>query len=240
MAMQNSLQRLFNSLLKSLQGSSLQGSSLQGFDLEQLTDTRNLGLWPLPVKLVLWIIAFLSGLGAGHFLYVTGLQQGLEDVQAAEKQLREEYRVQHRQAAHLEVYQSRQQDMEQSFEAILKQLPAGTEIPGLIEDMTRAGLNNGLVFSSLELQPEIVRDFYIEQPVAMIVTGGYHELAAFVSSVANLSRIVTLHEFTIQPAAGRPGNRHLTMRILARTYRSRYRSQSVNTAVVLPVPGEYR
>jgi type IV pilus assembly protein PilO len=114
--------------------------------------------------------------------------------------------------------------MEESFEAILRQLPSDTEIPGLIEDITLVGLKNGLSFSSIDLQPEELHEFYIEKPIRIVVTGGYHELGAFVSDVADLSRIVTLHDFTISPEgrANKPGDVPgglLRMTILAKTYR---------------------
>ena len=112
--------------------------------------------------------------------------------------------------------------MEESFEAILRQLPSDTEIPGLIEDITLVGLKNGLTFTSIDLQAESKHEFYIEKPIAIVVSGGYHGLGAFVSDVADLSRIVTLHSFNIKPQR-RQGNdnpgSHLTMEILAKTYR---------------------
>ena len=84
-----------------------------------------------------------------------------------------------------------------SFETILRQLPSDTEIPGLIEDITLVGLKNGLNFTSIDLRPEQKYEFYIEKPIQIVVSGTYHELGAFVSDVADLTRIVTLHDFTI-------------------------------------------
>ena len=114
--------------------------------------------------------------------------------------------------------------MEESFETILRQLPSDTEIPGLIEDITLVGLKNGLAFSRIDLQPEQLHEFYIEKPIQIVVTGGYHDLGSFVSDVADLSRIVTLHDFTITPTQGRTSSNEKTggllrMTILAKTYR---------------------
>tara|TARA_R110002110_G_scaffold104829_5_gene264036 strand:- start:2027 stop:2386 length:360 start_codon:yes stop_codon:yes gene_type:complete len=113
--------------------------------------------------------------------------------------------------------------MEDSFEAILRQLPGDTEIPGLIEDITLVGLKNGLSFRSIDLQAEIKHEFYVEKPIQISVTGSYHDLGSFVSDVADLSRIVTLHDFTIVPVAGQRANPEaggvLAMNILAKTYR---------------------
>lgn len=197
--------------------------SLQSFDLDQLNDVNNVGSWPLAVKIIIWVICFAGALGLGYFLHVTNLQQELGVVTASEGVLKEDYEEKFFQAAHLEAYRSQQHEMEESFEAILRQLPSDTEIPALLEDITLVGLKNGLVFTSIDLQPESKHEFYIEKPIAIIVSGSYHNLGAFVSDVADLSRIVTLHDFTIR-AAGRstgsdtPGS-HLTMSILARTYR---------------------
>lgn len=196
---------------------------LRSFDLDQLNDVNSAGSWPLAVKVIIWGICFAGALGLGYFLHVTNLQQELGAVTASEGVLKEDYEEKFFQAAHLEAYRTQQKEMEESFEAILRQLPSDTEIPALLEDITLVGLKNGLVFTSIDLQPESKHEFYIEKPIAIIVSGSYHSLGAFVSDVADLSRIVTLHDFTIRPA-GRPTGSdtpgsHLTMSILARTYR---------------------
>ena len=172
--------------------------SIQNFDVEQLNDVNNVGSWPLPIKIIIWIIAFIGALACGYFLHVTNLQQQLGNVTREEKTLREDYESKYFEAAHLEDYQLQQKEMEESFEAILRQLPSDTEIPGLIEDITLVGLKNGLSFSNIEL-PETRHEFYIEKPIQIVVSGTYHGLGAFVSDVADLSRIVTLHDFTITP-----------------------------------------
>ena len=120
-------------------------------------------------------------------------------------------------------YRIQQKEMEETFESILRQLPSDTEIPGLIEDITLVGLENGLEFTSIDLQPEVVHEFYIEKPIQIVVSGGYHSLGSFVSDVSDLSRIVTLHDFTISPkgrlTGGDVSGSHLNMVILAKTYR---------------------
>jgi type IV pilus assembly protein PilO len=198
--------------------------SLQSFDMDQLNDFNNVGSWPMAIKVIMWVLTFAGALGLGYFLHVTNLQEELKGVQVTEGQLREDYESKYFEAVHLENYREQQLEMEESFEAILRQLPSDTEIPGLIEDITLVGLKNGLSFTSIDLQPEELHEFYIEKPIRIVVTGGYHELGAFVSDVADLSRIVTLHDFTIAPE-GRsrgpgdvPGSL-LRMTILAKTYR---------------------
>ena len=201
--------------------------SLQNFDLEQLNDVNNVGSWPVAVKIIIWVVCFSGALAVGYFLHVTNLQSELGGVQAEEGILREDYEKKFFEAAHLEAYKVQQKEMEDTFETILRQLPSDTEIPGLIEDITLVGLKNGLTFSSIDLEPEAKHEFYIEKPIAIIVSGSYHGLGAFVSDVADLSRIVTLHDFTIKPARRAPGTGTssetpgsiLTMSIMAKTYR---------------------
>ena len=198
--------------------------SLQSFDLGQLNDFNNVGSWPMAVKVIMWVLAFAGALALGYFLHVTDLQKELQRVQVIESELREDYELKYFEAVHLEDYRKQQLEMEESFETILRQLPSDTEIPGLIEDITLVGLKNGLSFTSIDLQPEELHEFYIEKPIKIVVTGGYHELGAFVSDVADLSRIVTLHDFTISPEgrSTKPGDTPgglLRMTILAKTYR---------------------
>ncbi len=200
--------------------------SVQNFDFDQLNDFNNVGSWPLAIKIIMWILAFVGALTLGYTLHVTNLQTELAKVRATEVELREDYEKKFFEAAHLENYRIQQQEMEESFETILRQLPSDTEIPGLIEDITLVGLKNGLAFSSIDLQPEELHEFYIEKPIQIVVTGGYHDLGSFVSDVADLSRIVTLHDFTITPARSKDGNQNadtpgglLRMSILAKTYR---------------------
>ena len=124
----------------------------------------------------------------------------------------------------LKSVEEQQKEMEESFEAILRQLPSDTEIPGLIEDITLVGLKNGLSFERIVLQPEVSEEFYIEKPIQIVVVGGYHDLGSFVSDVADLSRIVTLHDFSITPISKNDGSNEtvggvLKMAITAKTYR---------------------
>lgn len=207
--------------------------SLQNFDMEQLNDLNNVGSWPLAVKIIIWVLVFVGAIAVGYFAHITSLQADLARAQKQEVSLKADYKKKYAQAAHLDAYKKQQKEMEDSFEAILRQLPSDTEIPGLIEDITLVGLKNGLSFSSIDLQPEKSHEFYIEKPIRIVVTGSYHDLGAFVSDVADLSRIVTLHDFTIVPVKRHNANKNgqgddqggmLRMTIQARTYR--YKAQS--------------
>lgn len=197
--------------------------SLQNFDTDQLNDLNQVGSWPMAVKVIIWVVVFAGALTAGYFVHVTNLQTELAKAQQQEVKLRKDFEDKYFEAAHLEGYRKQQKEMEDSFEAILRQLPGDTEIPGLIEDITLVGLKNGLSFKSIDLQPEVKHEFYVEKPIQINVTGSYHDLGSFVSDVADLSRIVTLHDFTINPTGGQRANQDsgglLNMNILAKTYR---------------------
>ncbi|MEM7364676.1 MAG: type 4a pilus biogenesis protein PilO [Pseudomonadota bacterium] len=195
--------------------------SVQNFDTAQLNDLNNVASWPTAIKVIIWVVVFVGAIAAGYFAHITGLQGDLQKVVQDEVNLRADYESKYFEAAHLEDYRRQQREMEESFEAILRQLPGDTEIPGLIEDITLVGLENGLTFSSIALQSEVAQEFYIEKPIQIKVSGSYHDLGAFVSDVADLSRIVTLHDFTISKVSGKAGDGGglLQMDILAKTYR---------------------
>ena len=114
-------------------------------------------------------------------------------------------------------------EMEESFGALVSQLPSDTEVPGLLEDITNKGLLNGLAISSIVLQKEQAKEFYVELPIAIVASGSYHDLGAFISGMAGLPRIVTLHDFQLVANKENPNN--LDMKILAKTYR--YKEEGV-------------
>ena len=190
---------------------------LQNFDVGEL-DVNNIGSWPGPVKIIVMILLFLMVLGAGYYFYLTDKQTQLEQVQAKEQDLRRDYETKARQAANLDAYRQQKEEMEATFGALLQQLPKDTEVPGLLEDITRTALDNELNIESIDLQPEQRTEFYVELPINVVVSGDYHKIGSFVSGVANLSRIVTLHDFDIKPEKGK-GARGLQMNIVAKTYR---------------------
>lgn len=196
--------------------------SLNNFDLDQLNDINNVGSWPLAVKTLIWIIAFAALLGLGYALHITNLQDELEVVRKKEVALKKEYEEKALQASLLEDYEAQHREMNEQFDNILRQLPSDTEIPGLIEDINNEGLKNNLKFSSIDLLDEVAHEYYVERPIKIVVSGHYHDIGSFVSDVANLDRIVTLHDFTIKPATKEPGageGERLTMQIVAKTYR---------------------
>jgi type IV pilus assembly protein PilO len=188
---------------------------LKSFDVGDL-DVNDIGVWPSAVKGIILTILFVAVLAGGYFFYLTDKQDLLNGVRGEETTLRSEYESKSFQAANLQEYRDQQTEMEARFGTLLRQLPSDTEVPGLLEDITLAALNNGLRIESIELQPERRAEFYVELPITVTVNGDFHDLGSFVSGVANLSRIVTLHDFTIAPETS-PGD--LKMSILAKTYR---------------------
>lgn len=188
---------------------------LQNFDVNDL-DFNNIGSWPTPVKAILMALAFALVIGAGYYFYLTDKQSMLDRAEARETELKADYEVKAEKAANLEEYRSQKQQMEATFGALLKQLPQDTEVPGLLDDITRTALDNELTIESIDLQPERQLEFYVELPIDIVVEGNYHKIGTFVSGVAALSRIVTLHDFTLEPQ-GSPLN--LKLKIQAKTYR---------------------
>ncbi|GLZ86092.1 type 4 fimbrial biogenesis protein PilO [Metapseudomonas resinovorans] len=191
--------------------------SLRKIDLADL-DVNNLGSWPIAVKVIACILLLILVLVLGYNFHLKDLELQWDSKRAEEATLKEQFAAKAFQAANLEAYKEQMKEMETSFGALLRQLPSDTEVPGLLEDITRTGLGSGLEFEEIKLLPEVVQQFYIELPIQISVVGGYHDLATFVSGVASLPRIVTLHDFEIKPLSSESGSK-LRMSILAKTYR---------------------
>ena len=190
--------------------------SIKNFDINDL-DVNNAGIWPAPIKGIVLLIVFGLVFGGGYWFFVKDQYSRLAQVQGKEQTLKKDYESKAYRVANLAVYRQQMKEMEQTFGALVRQLPSDTEVPGLLEDITNTALGSGLSLKQVKLQPVIKKDFYAELPINIDVTGTYHELGSFVSGVAGLPRIVTLHDFTIKPAAGKENG--LTMQILAKTYR---------------------
>lgn len=191
--------------------------SLRSVDINDL-DLNNVGSWPAVVKFIAGLLLLIIVLVLGYNFHLKDMQGMLEQRQREEATLKEQFTSKAFQAANLEAYKEQMQEMEVSFGALLRQLPSDTEVPGLLEDITRTGLGSGLEFEEIKLLPEVAQQFYIELPIQIKVTGGYHDLATFVSGVASLPRIVTLHDFQLAPASAESSSR-LSMQIMAKTYR---------------------
>lgn len=188
---------------------------LKSIDFNNL-DINNIGSWPGVVKVMLMVVLFSLVIGVGYYWHVLDKQDNLVVVEREEVDLRKEYENKAQKAANLDAYRQQKKEMEEAFGALLRQLPSDTEVPGLIDDITRTALDNELTIQSIDLQVERNTEFYVELPIEIVVEGDYHKIGAFVSSVANLSRIVTLHDFQIAPQRD---TQMLRMQITAKTYR---------------------
>lgn len=191
----------------------------KNFDISEV-DWQRVGVWPLPARIAVCVLAMILIVVAGYFLFIKDKNLELENAQRQEQTLRTSFEKKADEAANLEGYREQMVKMEESFEAILKQLPSDTEVPGLLEDIDEKGVSSRLDIAKIELQPEQSSEFYVELPIKIEVTGGYHEFGAFVSGIAGMPRIVTLHDFTIKRLNNKSA---LQMDILAKTYR--YKAQ---------------
>lgn len=190
-------------------------------DLKSL-DFSNIGGWPLPAKSALVVILCAAVLVAGYYLDIQGQQAILEQKQSEESTLKTDFETKQGKAASLEAYRVQMTEMEDSFGTMLRQLPNRNEVADLLVDITQTGLASGLEFELFQPKPEAPKEFFAELPITLKVTGTYHEIGEFVSGVAALPRIVTLHDITIKPrSGGKKGDavNRLEVQAMAKTYR---------------------
>lgn len=185
----------------------------------QSLDVNDVGRWPLAFRVAVIGIVFVVVLGMGVYWFVIeDKAPQLQRVQEEEQTLRVSFENKQKKAANYDAYKAQLTQMEQSFGTMLRQLPGKTEIPSLIVDISQTGLAAGLQEKLFQPQAEIPKDFYAEKPIMIILSGGYHEIANFVSGVAALPRIVTLHDINITPD-NQDTYDELTIQVTAKTYR---------------------
>jgi len=185
----------------------------------QSLDVNDVGRWPLAFRAAVIAIVFVVVLGMGVYLFIIeDKAPQLQRVQDEEQTLRVSFENKQKKAANYDAYKAQLAQMEQSFGTMLRQLPGKTEIPSLIVDISQTGLAAGLQEKLFQPQAEIPKDFYAEKPITISLSGGYHEIAKFVSGVAALPRIVTLHDINITPDSQDTYDR-LTIQVTAKTYR---------------------
>jgi type IV pilus assembly protein PilO len=182
-------------------------------------DPRDPGRWPLGFRVgavAIWFVVVTFVLG-----YVWVWQTKNPELQAAkgeELSLRTEFHNKHAKAVNLDIYKQQLKDIERSFGALLRQLPGKTEVPNLLVDISQTGLAAGLEEQLFQPAPEVKKDFYAELPIKIRLSGGYHQLAQFVSGIAALPRIVTLGDIEIKPA-NKDTYDQLILDLTAKTYR---------------------
>lgn len=187
-------------------------------DLKSL-DPNDPGRWPLPVRVGCVALCFVL-LAAGSFWYFVWSEQKpkLDAATAQEQQLRTTFKTKHSKAVNLEVYQQQLADIERSFGALLRQLPGKTEVQSLLIDISQVGVGAGLEEKLFQPANEIAKDFYAELPIKIRLTGNYHQVGEFVSGIAALPRIVTLHDITIKPE-NKDAYDNLSVELTAKTFR---------------------
>jgi len=180
-------------------------------------DLENIGQWPAAPKLLLIIFLAVMVIFLGYVGLVSNNMEQLKRVQAEEVTLKQSYQTKYHVAANLELFRAQMIEAEDIFAAQLRSLPNSYEIPGLLDDITFVGTTSGLEFVKLEWQPEISKEIYIELPIDIEVNGPYHSFGSFVSKIAGLPRIVTLHDFKIDII--QTDTNMLNLKLEAKTYR---------------------
>ncbi len=195
-------------------------------DFSKYQDINNIGNWPWPGKIVVIALVMLVVFGLGYYFFTSDQIQELEAKQRIEQDKLSEFRTKYKKAANLELYRVQMEEMQGIFNDLLERLPKSTEIPGLLDEISYAASGAGVDLISHSYQTEIPKEFYMEKPISILATGSYHQIADFVSRISGLPRIVTLHDFKIEPAKDakrRAGDAEdielLSFTVLAKTYR---------------------
>ncbi len=188
-------------------------------NLESLS-VDNIGEWPLVIKLVIASVLGIILLVAGYKLSTGEQLKRLEKVRSEHVDFRAEFEKKQRYASSIQAYRKQLVEIRETFGHMLQKLPGTTEVPGLLEEISEIGNTTGLEFNLIKPLQEKQHDFYAELPIEISVLGSYHQFASFVSRLANIKRIVTLHDFLIQPVSAKESRQDLlAMQITAKTYR---------------------
>lgn len=188
---------------------------LRNFDVNDI-DFERIGVWPLPGRIAVCVLLMALVFAGTYYLKIKDLNSQLSRAVAEESGLRKSFEQKSFEAANLDDYRQQMREMEASFEALLARLPEDTEVPGLLEDIDAQGSESGLNINSITLNEEQETEFYVELPISINVEGGYHDMGSFISGVAGMPRIVTLHDFDIER---KDGGGELVMQVEAKTYR---------------------
>ncbi len=188
-------------------------------------DFEDIGRWPTIYMVIATFIAFFLVIGAGYWFFNKDHWSKLGVEEKKEIQLKNDFSIKQKKAVNLEAYREQMKEIERRFGTMLKQLPKKTEVADLLVEVSQTGLSNGLEFSLFQPKGEIKKEFYAELPIAISVTGTYHQFGGFVSEIAALPRIVTIHNVEMKPKSISKNNSELnknqllTVNLLAKTYR---------------------
>lgn len=183
-------------------------------------DPNDPGRWPLPFRLgAIGLIFIVAVVLLAYLLAWKPKKPQLDAARAEEQQLLVKLEQKAKKAANLDAYKAQLAEMEQSFGTILRKLPNKTEVPNLLTDISQQGTAAGLDQKLFQPNAQVVKDFYAELPIKMRLTGSFHSIGAFVSGIAALPRIVTLHDVQITQVGKNPGTDELQLDLVAKTYR---------------------
>jgi len=184
-------------------------------------DLSNIGEWPAPIKAIVILIACVGLAVAVYYLHTEAQLVRLDQERTTETELRRSFEAKQLKAANLEAYRQQLEEMKESFGAMLRQLPDRTEVAGLLVDVSQTGLAAGLEFELFQPEGEQSKEFYAELPIDVRVTGHYHDFGRFISGLAALPRIVTIHDVKIGNTAGDTGadGAKLALQATVKTYR---------------------
>ena len=183
-------------------------------------DLGNMGIWPMPVKIILTLMLAVGVGVAWYYLNTQDQLVALEREEKKEQELRVTFEKKQAKAVNLEAYKKQLEEMKQSFGAMLRQLPDKTEVAELLVDVSQTGLASGLEFELFQPSGEVPKEFYAELPIKLKVHGSYHEFGNFISGLAALPRIVTIHDVVIKSSSKAEGSdAPLVLEATAKTYR---------------------
>jgi type IV pilus assembly protein PilO len=191
------------------------------FDASQFEnlELENIGQWPPLAKIVLAIFLAAIVMALGYVALISDKIDHLKRVQAEEITLKASYKTKYHVAANLELFRAQMAEAEEMFATQLRSLTDSHEFTGLLEDITFIGTTSGLEFVTLKWKPEVRQEIYIELPIDIEVNGSYHALGHFVSKIAGLPRIVTLHDFNVNVHDKEGTGEVLNLKLKAKTYR---------------------
>ncbi len=182
-------------------------------------DPNDVGSWPTMLKVIVIIAVCIGVLFAGYYLNTADQIERLKVEQKKEQELRDKFKIKQNKAVNLPLYKEQMKEMEESFGAMLRQLPSKTEVAELLVDVSQKGLANGLEFDLFKPKDEVPAEFYAELPIQIKVKGDYHEFGQFISDVAALPRIVTIQDISITPITTKGKVSKLVMDATAKTFR---------------------
>lgn len=197
--------------------------SLNNFDVNDI-DFTNMGSWPVAGKAFMAAVVFSLVAFVGYYFIVSDQMDNLVRIERTEIDLKKDFEKKQSKAVNLEAYKRQMKTIKESFQTLLQQLPKADQMPELLDEISYSATGAGCEVSALGFEDEKDAEFYLEKPIQIVVTCGYHQLADFVSRVSRSARIVTLHDFTIKigdgDVASSPGEKMLVMSIKAKTYRA--------------------